>query len=375
MLKQRNNVTPGVASVFCAAALLSGCNSMSEGEVPSHIVAPPAFVQSAQTWSEKNAKPYACQQLPIFTDSLSFRSKYEGSDKRRATLNEEAEAAYLQRTQPIHEFAKYVAYLGKHIQRDSNIAKEASYCFTSLLIDWAKGSTLNDPEANMTGKAVRKWTLSTTASYYLSVKEKLPLNDVEQATIESWLYRLAQQVKHDYSNRPLRKVNNHDYWAAWSVMLVAVIKNDRALYQWSENVYLTALSQITHDGFLPNELKRGARAYAYHNFALLPLSGLAAFVHENNAQAGNHQRSKLTLLAENLLKDGAIEDFSAHAGEAQSGFDLHSDGHLSWVAPLKYATDNDASWLSLLPDDSSYQTHGYTRMGGNTCERFGCDTM
>src|SRR5690606_15355193 len=144
-------------------------------------------------------------------------------------------------------------------------------CSLQWLDSWAKANALLSTEYNHTGMSMRKWALGSMASAYLRLKfsQSQPLAPYAAQTpvTESWFSRLADQVVHDWSGLPLKKINNPSYWAAWSVVATAVATNRQDLFDWSVAQFRVAAGQVDKDGFLPNELKRRQRALAYHNYS------------------------------------------------------------------------------------------------------------
>lgn len=158
-----------------------------------------------------------CDATPTpYTGSLQFRSKYEGSDKARATLNVQSEKAFRDSTADITKIERGVSKQVMQFMRDGR--PEQLECTLNWLTAWAQADALMSKDFNHTGKSMRKWALGSMASAYVRLKfsESRPLaNHPEQAQlIESWFSRMADQVVSDWDNLPLDKTNNHSYWAA-----------------------------------------------------------------------------------------------------------------------------------------------------------------
>ena len=216
---------------------------------------------------------FTCDATPKpYTDKLVFRSKYEGSDKARATLNLKSEEAFRDATKDITTLERGVSKVVMQYMRDGR--PEQLDCALNMLTTWAKADALESREFNHTGKSMRKWALGSMSSAYLRLKfsESKPLANRQQDAqiIEAWFSKLADQVVSDWSNLPLEKINNHSYWAAWSVMATAVATNRQDLFDWAVKEFKVAANQVDKDGFLPNEMKRRQRALSYHNYALPP---------------------------------------------------------------------------------------------------------
>ncbi len=279
-----------------------------------------------------------CEAVPTpYTGALQFRSKYEGSDKARATLNVKSEKAFRDATSDITRIERGVSKQVMQFMRDGR--PEQLECTLNWLTAWAKADALMSKDFNHTGKSMRKWALGSMASAYVRLKfsESRPLaNHQEQAQlIEGWFSKVADQVVSDWDNLPLKKINNHSYWAAWSVMATAVATNRRDLFDWAVKEYKVGANQIDAEGFLPNELKRKQRALAYHNYALPPLAMIASFAQVNGVDLRQENNGALKRLGDQVLagvKDPEI--FEDKNGNEQDMKDLKIDSKFAWLEPF-----------------------------------------
>ncbi len=279
-----------------------------------------------------------CDATPTpYTGSLQFRSKYEGSDKARATLNVQSEKAFRDSTADITKIERGVSKQVMQFMRDGR--PEQLECTLNWLTAWAKADALMSKDFNHTGKSMRKWALGSMASAYVRLKfsDSHPLaNHPEQAQlIESWFSRMADQVVSDWDNLPLDKTNNHSYWAAWSVMATSVATNRRDLFDWAVKEYKVGVNQIDSEGFLPNELKRKQRALSYHNYALPPLAMIASFAQVNGVDLRQENNGALKRLGDRVLagvKDPDI--FEEKNGDEQEMKDLKIDSKFAWLEPF-----------------------------------------
>lgn len=338
---------------------------------PESVAAPKTYKLAQLELSEEHNENFLCETLEPYTGALNFPSKYQGSGAGRDLLNPQSTSLYEQSTKPIKDFSLQIANLAKKLQGKKPL-KMYSDCFYSGLERWAQAGALMDKDANGTGKAVRKWTLASLASHYLIFDDLGLANPNQSQRIESWFYSLAQQVQHDYSNRPLEKTNNHDYWAAWSIMLVSTIVDDHELYSWSLAILNTAIDQIDDNGLLPNELKRETKAFTYHNFSMLSLASVAAFAYANGDDVTARNKNGLFRLAENILQPNAPAYFEALTGSEQTEYRLDINGRLSWVPALMSIGYRGNALGDFIGSNENYQQHGSTRLGGNACLRFGC---
>ncbi|WP_296219356.1 mannuronate-specific alginate lyase [Pseudomonas sp. UBA2684] len=330
---------------------------------------PPAGYYAAVPVTGKPAQ--TCKTPPHpYTAKLEFRSKYEGSGKARATLNRESERAFREKTAAITEMEREINQQVMHYMRDGQ--REQLECTLQWLGNWAQANALLSSEYNHTGKSVRKWALGSLSSAYLRLKfsASQPLAPYRQQSqlIESWFVKLAEQTVHDWSDLPLKKINNHSYWAAWSVMASAIASDRRDLFDWAVAQFRVAANQVDDDGYLPNELKRSQRALAYHNYALPPLAMVAAFAQANGVDLREENHGALQRLAERVL-DGVDDQqaFTRKTGEKQDMEDLKKRAKFAWLAPYctlySCSTDTEQFKQQMAP----FKTF---RLGGDVSQVF-----
>jgi poly(beta-D-mannuronate) lyase len=295
------------------------------------LVPPPGFTQPLpQTLSGK------CVTLPApWTGALEFPSKYAGSDSARATLNPIAERAFRHQTKSIVDFERGISSMVWRYKQSGDPA--TLNCIITGYRAWADAGALTSAQANHTGRSMRKWALATLASGWIELRSP-PGNE----QVERWLGQLADRVVNEWDGLPLRKTNNHSYWAAWAVMATAVALDRRDLFDWSVKEYRIAAGQIAADGHLPNEQKRGARALAYHNYALQPLVMIASFAAANGQDVVAENNGALGRLAGYVLSQKQTDPV--------------------WLEPWCDITDCDATARALR--DASRPLNS-RRLGGN----------
>lgn len=306
-----------------------------------------------------------------YTGDLDFPSKFEGSDKARDDLNREAEKRYKKLIAPIRNMERGVNQQIEDYMRSGNQA--SLDCALKLLRDWSAADGLMGASRTHTGKSMRKWALGTVASSWLRLKfsPTQPLQDDPQlvAQVDEWLDRLAAQVVSEWRDQPLKKMNNHEYWAAWSVMATSVALNKPEYFEWSMKQFAIGASQIDDGGFLANELSRDTRALYYHNYALTPLLMIAAFAQANHHPIDAQQRQALHRLAERILSGVDDPDaFEKKTGKKQNLKDFKSNSKFAWMEIYCVTLEcNDAqqAHLSRIRPLKNY------RLGGNLTELFG----
>jgi poly(beta-D-mannuronate) lyase len=357
-------------SAAVLSALLAGCSPAPEGSAASlaALQAPGGYYRAAPAAA---GKPRECETPPApYTGVLDFPSKYEGSDKARDKLNPGAEKRYLQLTDDMREMEMGVnRMVGRYFKfgRPQEVA-----CAMTWLTSWAEAGALLSEEYNHTGMAVRKWTLGSLAGAYLRLKfsASQPLAaHVEQAQlIERWLGQLADRVVADWNAYPRERSNNHNYWAAWSVMASAVILDRRDLFDWAVGQYRHGMAQVTADGYLPRELVRETRALSYHNYSIGPLLMVSAFAQANGLDLRAENDGAMRRLARTL--EAGLQDpklFQEKTGYPQQGVDLQQSSRFAWLEPycaLYPCSASTDAWRRSIEPLSSY------RLGGDMTQLF-----
>jgi poly(beta-D-mannuronate) lyase len=336
------------------------------GTVNAALEAPSGYLNGPLEFKLSD-KADDCPVLNVYRGELDIiPSKYVQTKKSKDVIDDDNEARYKKRSAPMTELQQLSASLTDKLFKGKGKEQDLQ-CLRQHWLAWAKAGALLQPTKSAVGKAIRKWTLGAISANYLKIKINLPENDshfpkAERQELESWLGLLADKVMQDYSNRKLEQINNHDYWAAWGVITTAVVLNRQDMFDWSGAVYLDAMTKITPDGSLPNELKRRSRALSYHNFALQPLVLLAAFGEANDQHWLNSNNAALRRLATLVIRN--MNDSTSLAqtvNKTQVKESLREHGRLSWLAPY-IATSGDKAWLPLLKSLPTLKT---TRLGGD----------
>ncbi|WNW13542.1 mannuronate-specific alginate lyase [Pseudomonas sp. DTU_2021_1001937_2_SI_NGA_ILE_001] len=360
-MQTRKPMRPALLSLAIVATLAWGGTASAAAPL-----IPPQGYSAPIEKMKTGDNDFRCGPVPQpYTGSLVFRSKYEGSDKARATLNLRAEEAFRDSTKDITDLERGVSKVVMQYMRDGR--PEQLDCALNMMTTWAKADALESQDYNHTGKSMRKWALGSLSSAYLRLKfsDSRPLaNHQEQAReIEAWFSKLADQVIVDWSNLPLEKINNHSYWAAWSVMSTAVATNRRDLFDWAVKEFKVAANQVDPQGFLPNEVKRRQRALAYHNYALPPLAMIASFAQANGVDLRQENNGALKRLADRVLEGVRDPDeFAAKGGEKQDMTDLKKDPKFAWLEPYCSLYNCDQQVLEEKHEKQPFKTF---RLGGD----------
>ncbi|MCC2638946.1 MAG: Poly(beta-D-mannuronate) lyase (alginate lyase) [Moraxellaceae bacterium] len=307
--------------------------------------------------------PGKCPSTPTpYTFALEFPSKYEGSGKARDTLNRDAEDRYKKATRTLQEFESGLSELSdRHVQGQA----EAASCALDWLDRWAGAQALMG-SANMTGRAVRKWTLSAAAFSFLKIQEAPGLKPEAKARVSSWLRNVAGIVVQEHQHTPAEKINNHYYWAAVAIGAVGIATEDKALLDWSLAGYRRSVRAIDEDGLLPRELARRSRALSYHLYALQPLVMLAEMGRVNGIDLYVENDCALCRLVDRVTEGVADPSYFEQRTGARQIMEDGPDGRaMVWVPIMARACPDDAR-LQALSD--RFRPFSGRRLGGNLTE-------
>lgn len=365
---------PALRSLALASLMTASC---SAGAAPAGS-APPSAVAAAGTPSA-SARPLAlaspfgvlahnspdkrrmsCPTPPApFTGALDFPSKYEGSGPARDVVNSDAEARYKDASRPMEMLE---AGLTKLSDRYVHGQVAAAGCALDWMQSWAAADALLG-DANMTGKAVRKWTLAAVAFNFLKIQDAPDLDREKLQSVRDWMVKIAEVVIAEHSDLPDAKLNNHYYWAGAAVGAAGIATQNRELLDWALASYRRSVAAIDKDGVLPRELARRSRALSYHVYALQPLVMLAEIGRVNGVDLYAERDCALCKLI-NRVADGVRDPswFAERAG-ARQVIDSRPDGRaMIWVAILARACPDDQKLAQL---KAAYQPFSGRRLGGN----------
>ena len=218
-------------------------------------------------------------------------------------------------------------------------SREAAQCVLGLLNTAAADGVFTGKMSSRQAYYVQGWVIGALAIAYLKVRGS-GLDHPEEATSQTnWMKTVARQTMDYYDNARSKPggeaENNHLYWAGVEVAAIAIAANDRSLFDWAMATYKNGVQQITPEGTLPLEMRRGQRALHYHLYAIAPLVYLAEFGEDN----GIH------LFAEN---DYALKRLvnRAIAGLAGSGYFDRETG-IKQDTPKDQPTAEAISWAKI----------------------------
>ncbi|WP_052384053.1 alginate lyase family protein [Litchfieldella xinjiangensis] len=175
-------------------------------------------------------------------------------------------------TEPMFEFEESVSTLaGSYVATGDDYYAE---CLVQFLDHWATESALinfhyeaGEPQAWFNSASM----IFSAAMAYSTVRPAIEGMQAEQERVEDWLNGLAHFHVAIPGGEGNSCCNNHFYRRALYASMVGVLTQDDELFQIGVSGVYSALHDLTAEGALPLEVKRGRRAVQYQNYALLYL--------------------------------------------------------------------------------------------------------
>lgn len=343
-----------------ASALLAACLSTAHAQGVGYLVPAP-------TKDNVQAKPkYECAapDAPVIT--LDTQSKYKQDDTQRATIDEEAEESYSEAVEPLRAYGRNLVKISNAYVKSNPKNTAAAACALTWLDTWASANAMTDMRSKQAhfnlGQALGGFALA-----YLQVRNAPGLANDQKKRIEAWLKNLGQQlVAFMDKNKAASSRNNHRYWAGLSATAAGLASDDRQLTKWGIDSARIGLAQITPDGTLPLEMKRGKRARDYHIFAAEPLVTTAELARGQNIDLYSENSGALQRLVDrvlNSLDDPAFfEKATGARQEAYPGDGTVPASRIAWLEIHQSRRSSPKAETVL----SAKRPTGSSEIGGNT---------
>lgn len=118
----------------------------------------------------------------------------------------------------------------------------------------------------------REWMIASLSISYLKARPAID-RQPESVGIRAWLTRSARDIER-FNQAAIGRgvVDNHRYWGALAALAAGLVDNDASLLAFARETRRLGLEQVTAEGTLPAELRRGTKSYHYHLFAFAPLA-------------------------------------------------------------------------------------------------------
>ena len=300
--------------------------------------------------------PTSCPQPPNLPTGIVAASYY--TDDERSVTDPRRKEEYDNAVDPLRSAARSVSAMADRY-RETGGRSEAD-CALTWLTKFAGDGALTGTMSSNQATYVQGWIMGAFAVAALKIH---PALGSSQATLVSeWLAGIADRQISYYEARAdkIDGRNNHRYWAGFAVMAAGILSARKDLYNWGEASFRIATTQVTRDGILPLEMKRGARALHYHLFAAAPLVTMAELAEANGANLYAEKDYALSRLVRRAL--GSIDDpsfFAQKTGIAQEPVRIDAMD-VGWAAPYarRFHDSEIAALVARLPST------GFVYLGG-----------
>jgi poly(beta-D-mannuronate) lyase len=236
-------------------------------------------------WDERPVKltdaPYACSQPIHLTPDLTTDGFY--SDAKGSIIDPVKWKAYELSAGPVKKLGILAT-----VAADAYLAtgsRQAASCVLTLEKTAALDRALTGKMSSHQAYFVQGWVEGALAIALLKVRPSGLVSDADQKLLSDWMKAVSQQTMGYYDREVSANKehvgNNHLYWAGVQVAAVAIAANDPKLMGWAAEAYRNGSRQITSEGTLPLEMRRGQRALHYHLYAIAPLVYIAEFAEVN----------------------------------------------------------------------------------------------
>jgi poly(beta-D-mannuronate) lyase len=158
-------------------------------------------------------------------------------------------------------------------------------CALHMMLVWAQGKSMEETPADVAGEHDRQlFTISLNV-----IALKLRAAGLKIDPLLGWLGELNREVIDYFAHRHQLAMNAHRPDAGWAPVdnlyvwsgvnaaSYAVLRADRDVKTYEDQVWGQAIEAIRPDGYVESELRRGARALHYHVYDLSAILMMLAF--------------------------------------------------------------------------------------------------
>ena len=223
--------------------------------------------------------PYKCPEPIHLSPDLTTNSFY--SDSKGSIIDPVKMKAYQESSGPVKKLGDEAAAAADAFR--TTWSRQAAECVLTLEKTAARDRALTGNMSSSQAYFVQGWVVGALGIAYLKIRESGIVNAADQKLLTDWMKTVSKQTMGYYDDRLAKSAsgNNHVYWAGVQVGAVAIAANDRKMFDWALMAYRNGVEQITAEGTLPEEMRRGQRALHYHLYAASPLVYIAEFGEDN----------------------------------------------------------------------------------------------
>ncbi|MFP5207814.1 MAG: alginate lyase family protein [Acidobacteriota bacterium] len=250
-------------------------------------LSPVCFAQKPlrSPWDLTNVKvtnvPYTCPKPALLSPDLTTSAFY--GDSKGSIIDPAKWKAYVASSGPVKNLGNEAVTAADAFQTTGS--RQAAECVLKLEKTEALNKALTGKMSSSQAYFVQGWVIGALGIAYLKVRDSGVIDSADSRLLTDWMKNVSQQTIAYYDARkakaPNGNQNNHLYWAGVQVGAIGIAANDRSLFNWAVAAYRNGIRQITPEGTMPLEMRRGQRALHYHLYAISPLVYLAEFGEDN----------------------------------------------------------------------------------------------
>jgi len=225
--------------------------------------------------------PYTCPAPIHLSPDLTTSGFY--ADSKGSIIDPAKWKAYQESAGPVKDLGNKAVAAADAFRATGS--RQAAQCVLLLEKTAAQDKALTGRMSSSQAYFVQGWVAGALAIAELKVRDSGVIDRADTRLIADWMKTVSAQTMDFYDKRdaaaPGGNGNNHLYWAGVQVAAVGIAANDRKFFDWAMAAYRNGIRQITPEGTLPEEMRRGQRALHYHLYAAAPLVYLAEFGEDN----------------------------------------------------------------------------------------------
>ena len=234
-------------------------------------------------WDMKEIKvtgaAYTCPEPTHLTPDLTTDSFY--SDAKGSIIDPVKWKAYQESSGPVKKLGQDAVDAADAYQATGS--RQAAECVLKLEKTAAHDNALTGKMSSNQAYFVQGWVVGALGIALLKVRDSGVIDKADTKLLTDWMKMVSKQTMSYYEERLAKSPNgnNHLYWAGVQVGAIAIAANDRKLFDWALMTYRNGIKQITPEGTMAEEMRRGQRALHYHLYAAAPLAYIAEFGEDN----------------------------------------------------------------------------------------------
>lgn len=218
---------------------------------------------------------YTCPEPIHLSPDLTTNSFY--ADSKGSIIDPAKWKAYQESSGPVKKLGdEAVAAADNYLATGS---RQAATCVLNLEKTAALDKALTGKMSSSQAYFVQGWVVGALGIALLKVRDSGVVDAADTKLLTDWMKTASQQTMDYYEARLTKDPNgqNHLYWAGVQVGAIAIAANDRQLLDWAIKMYRLGIKEVSSEGTLVEEMRRGQRALHYHLYAASPLTYIAEF--------------------------------------------------------------------------------------------------